>query len=69
MRVDHVRWCQPKGKERVTCDPPRYETTEYIGRHMVAYSNPNLTVCRHPTSIKYIGRSMTIEIAVGSRWL
>jgi beta-glucan synthesis-associated protein KRE6 len=44
MRVDYVRWYQPKGNHSVTCDPPGYETTEYIKAHANAYSNPNLTV-------------------------
>jgi beta-glucanase (GH16 family) len=44
MRVDYVRWYQKKGEKSVTCDPPGFETTQYIKRHMAAYSNPNLTV-------------------------
>lgn len=44
MRVDYVRWYQPKGKHNVTCDPPGYETTQYIKDHMDAYTNPNWTV-------------------------
>ena len=44
MRIDYVRWYQKKGQEMVTCDPPGFETTDYIRRHPVAYSNPNLTV-------------------------
>ena len=43
MRVDYVRIYQPEGAESVTCDPPGYETTEYIARHAHAYSNPNWT--------------------------
>ncbi|SMR59166.1 unnamed protein product [Zymoseptoria tritici ST99CH_1E4] len=43
MRVDYVRWYQPEGSEMVTCDPPGYETTEYIANHPEAYLNPNLT--------------------------
>jgi beta-glucanase (GH16 family) len=44
MRVDYVRWYQKKGQENlVTCDPPGYETTEYIKDHLKAYTNPNLT--------------------------
>lgn len=43
LRVDYVRWYQPDGERMVTCDPPGYETTEYIKSHPVAYNNPNLT--------------------------
>ena len=43
MRVDYVRWYQKKGQEMVTCDPPGYETTEYIANHPAAYNNPNYT--------------------------
>lgn len=44
MRVDYVRWYQKEGEEMVTCDPPGYETTEYIKNHPEAYNNPNYTV-------------------------
>jgi beta-glucanase (GH16 family) len=44
MRVDYVRWYQKKGETMVTCDPPGFETTQYIKDHINAYSNPNLTV-------------------------
>ncbi|KAJ6260281.1 hypothetical protein Dda_4506 [Drechslerella dactyloides] len=43
MRVDWVRIYQPEGAESITCDPPGYETTQYIQDHLVAYTNPNLT--------------------------
>ncbi|KAJ4364406.1 beta-glucan synthesis-associated protein [Neocucurbitaria cava] len=43
MRVDYVRWYQKPGEDMVTCDPPGFETTEYIKSHKNAYSNPNLT--------------------------
>ncbi|KAK4505227.1 hypothetical protein PRZ48_003190 [Zasmidium cellare] len=43
MRVDYVRWYQKPGEEMVTCDPPGYETTDYIANHPEAYNNPNLT--------------------------
>jgi beta-glucanase (GH16 family) len=45
LRVDYVRWYQKKGERMVTCDPPGFETTQYIKDHAVAYTNPNLTVC------------------------
>lgn len=44
MRVDYVRIYQREGEESVTCDPPGYETTEYIANHPEAYNNPNYTV-------------------------
>lgn len=44
MRIDYVRWYQKEGEELVTCDPPGYETTEYIKKHPEAYNNPNYTV-------------------------
>ena len=43
MFVDYVRWYQEEGEESVTCDPPGWETTEYIRKHEVAYTNNNLT--------------------------
>lgn len=45
MRVDYVRWYQKEGEEMVTCDPPGFETTQYIKNHKNAYTNPNFTVC------------------------
>jgi beta-glucanase (GH16 family) len=53
MRVDYVRWYQKKGETMVTCDPPGFETTQYIEDHKVAYTNPNLTVSiMDPNAIK-----------------
>ena len=46
MRVDYVRWYQKKGQESVTCDPPGFETTDYIKKHPKAYDNANLTVSK-----------------------
>ncbi|KAI9799234.1 MAG: hypothetical protein M1833_004112 [Piccolia ochrophora] len=45
MRVDYVRIYQdPSNSDQsVTCDPPGYETTQYIANHMENYANPNLT--------------------------
>ena len=53
MRVDYIRWYQPKGQEMVTCDPPGWETTEYIQQHPAAYKNPNFTVscCNFKTEL------------------
>ena len=44
MKFDYVRWYQREGEEMVTCDPPGFETTEYIKRHPEAYNNPNVTL-------------------------
>ncbi|KAI9830908.1 MAG: hypothetical protein M1819_005290 [Sarea resinae] len=43
MYIDYVRWYQKAGEESVTCDPPGYETTDYIANHIKAYTNSNLT--------------------------
>jgi len=43
MYVDYVRWYQKPGQNLVTCDPPGYETTDYIRNHPEAYQNYNLT--------------------------
>ena len=52
MRIDYVRWYQKKGMHSVTCDPPGFETTQYIKDHMIAYTNPNLTVRGFVTSLQ-----------------
>lgn len=33
MRVDYIRIYQEEGSESITCDPPGFETTEYIKKH------------------------------------
>jgi beta-glucan synthesis-associated protein KRE6 len=43
MRIDYIRIYQPEGESLVTCDPPGYETTDYIAKHEAAYNNQNLT--------------------------
>ena len=43
MYVDYVRWYQKPDQQSVTCDPPGYETTDYIKNHPDAYHNNNLT--------------------------
>lgn len=43
MRIDYVRVYQREGEESITCDPPGFETTEYIAKHPEAYNNPNYT--------------------------
>jgi len=43
MRIDYVRIYQKEGEELMTCDPPGYETTQYIKDHPAAYNNPNFT--------------------------
>ncbi|CZS99443.1 probable KRE6 Glucan synthase subunit [Rhynchosporium agropyri] len=44
MRIDYIRIYQEEGSEFVTCDPPGYETTEYIKKHPEPYANQNLTL-------------------------
>jgi beta-glucanase (GH16 family) len=51
MRIDYVRIYQKKGEEMITCDPPGYETTEYIRNHKAAYTNTNYTVSRKTCGI------------------
>ncbi|KZW00870.1 glycoside hydrolase family 16 protein, partial [Exidia glandulosa HHB12029] len=44
--IDYVRVYQRKGSNPDTsigCDPPDYPTSDYISRHINAYTNPNLT--------------------------
>jgi len=43
MRIDYIRIYQDPSAISVTCDPPGYPTTDYISKHMEAYTNPNLT--------------------------
>ncbi|KAI9804789.1 MAG: hypothetical protein M1825_001157 [Sarcosagium campestre] len=45
MRFDYVRIYQdPNNDDMVmSCDPPGYETTEYIAKHKDAFTNPNKT--------------------------
>ncbi|PLB47889.1 putative beta-1,6 glucan synthetase [Aspergillus steynii IBT 23096] len=43
MRFDYVRIYQDPDDVSVTCDPPGYETTEYIKQHPEAYNNVNKT--------------------------
>jgi beta-glucanase (GH16 family) len=38
MRIDYIRVYQDPSQESVTCDPPGYETTEYIKQHAEAYN-------------------------------
>ncbi|KDN44552.1 glycoside hydrolase family 16 protein [Tilletiaria anomala UBC 951] len=42
MDVDWIRVYQLPG-QNVGCDPSDYPTKDYINRHIVAYTNPNLT--------------------------
>lgn len=44
MRIDYIRIYQDPDEVSITCDPPGYETTEYIAKHPEAYHNPNLTL-------------------------
>ncbi|KAL4949514.1 beta-glucan synthesis-associated protein-domain-containing protein [Aspergillus filifer] len=43
MRFDYIRIYQDPNEVSVTCDPPGYETTEYIKSHPLAYQNVNKT--------------------------
>jgi beta-glucanase (GH16 family) len=43
LHVDYVRIYQDPDDVSVTCDPPGWETTEYIETHRKAYDNANLT--------------------------
>jgi beta-glucanase (GH16 family) len=43
MRFDYIRIYQDPDEVSVTCDPPGYETTEYIAKHPNAYRNINKT--------------------------
>ncbi len=43
LSIDYVRWYQRESEQMVTCDPPGYETTEYIANHPKAYLDPNVT--------------------------
>ncbi|RHZ45797.1 SKN1/KRE6 family beta-glucan synthesis-associated protein, partial [Aspergillus thermomutatus] len=43
MRFDYIRIYQDPDNISVTCDPPGYETTEYIAKHPRAYRNANTT--------------------------
>ncbi|KAF8249852.1 beta-glucan synthesis-associated [Wilcoxina mikolae CBS 423.85] len=43
MYIDYVRIYQKEGEESITCDPPGYDTTEYIDKHPKAYKNFNAT--------------------------
>ena len=44
MLIDYVRVYQPKGQINVGCDPDDFPTSDYINRHIEAYTNPNLTI-------------------------
>ncbi|KAE8348494.1 beta-glucan synthesis-associated protein-domain-containing protein [Aspergillus coremiiformis] len=43
MRFDYIRIYQDPDNISLTCDPPGYETTEYIAKHPNAYQNINKT--------------------------
>ncbi|KAJ5646022.1 hypothetical protein N7490_002394 [Penicillium lividum] len=43
LRVDYIRIYQDPDDLSITCDPPGYETTQYIKDHQRAYDNRNLT--------------------------
>ena len=69
MRIDYVRWYQREDEISVTCDPPGYETTEYIKDHIEAYTDQNLTVsCSAIKSTKQ-GELLTFLVEVESDWI
>ncbi|TDL14840.1 beta-glucan synthesis-associated [Rickenella mellea] len=43
LLIDYVRVYQRDGHENVGCNPKDYPTTDYINRHLDAYTNANLT--------------------------
>jgi len=43
LLFDYVRVYQRQGQEKIGCDPSDHPTADYINKHMVAYTNPNLT--------------------------
>ncbi|KAI9891949.1 MAG: hypothetical protein M1814_002143 [Vezdaea aestivalis] len=43
LRVDYVRIYQDPSEMSVTCDPPGFETTDYIKQHAAPYHNVNIT--------------------------
>lgn len=43
LRFDYIRIYQDPDAESVSCDPPGYETTEYIDAFPAAYQNVNKT--------------------------
>lgn len=44
MQVDYIRLYQSRSKQNTGCDPPDFPTSDYINRHLEAYTNPNLTI-------------------------
>lgn len=43
MRVDYIRVYQPKDQINIGCNPKDFPTTDYINRHIEAYTDSNLT--------------------------
>ncbi|GMK57123.1 hypothetical protein CspeluHIS016_0309630 [Cutaneotrichosporon spelunceum] len=43
MHVDYIRVYQDPKKSRVGCDPEEYPTADFIDKHLVAFTNPNIT--------------------------
>lgn len=44
MSVDYVRVYQPPDDINVGCDPADFPTSDYINRHIEAYTNANLSL-------------------------
>ncbi|KDQ62548.1 glycoside hydrolase family 16 protein [Jaapia argillacea MUCL 33604] len=43
MYIDYVRVYQRSGTTNIGCSPKSYPTSDYINKHINAYTNPNLT--------------------------
>lgn len=67
MHIDYVRLYQREGDESVTCDPPGYETTEYIANHPEAYTNVNYTVSPNAMSDEVLTTDFSAEMGFHSR--
>jgi len=53
MRIDYIRVYQPKDAVNVGCDPKDFPTSDYINRHIEAYTNANLTTWRDDFKQKF----------------
>lgn len=43
MHVDYIRVYQNPKKRNIGCDPPDFPTADFIEKHRVAFTNPNIT--------------------------
>jgi hypothetical protein len=71
LRFDYVRIYQDPDDESVTCDPPGWETTQYIKDHPNAYANQNFTTwyVSLPVKIVSLGYSLMLFLLQGRCWL